>query len=173
MEFNNQKKRPHNDRLFLNLIRLNGPMSKADLTRVSGLSAQSATVIVNRLVKQGLLKSGVSIRGKIGQPSTPYSLNPEGAYTIGVKVGRRSIEVALMTFDYEISNRIVHHYEFPRFTIVREKMSDFVADIMQTLDDNQKERIVGIGVAIPDDLSAWETVIGASDGDMANWSDAD
>ena len=80
--------RPYNDRLFIDLIRTAGQMSKAELTRASGLSAQSATVIVNRLVEDGLLKPGDAIKGKVGQPSTPYSLNPDGAISIGVKVGR-------------------------------------------------------------------------------------
>ena len=65
-------KRPYNERLLLDLIRANGAMSKAELTRASGLSAQSATVIVNRLVDDGLLRAGASVKGKIGQPSTPY-----------------------------------------------------------------------------------------------------
>ena len=81
--------RPYNERLLINLIRTDGEMSKADLTRASGLSAQTATVIVNRLVEEGLLKAGKAVKGKVGQPSTPYSLNPEGALSIGIKVGRR------------------------------------------------------------------------------------
>jgi len=172
MEVDSKKKRPHNDRFFLNLVRNNGPMSKAGLTRLSGLSAQSATVIVNRLVEQKLLKAGQSIKGKVGQPSTPYLLNPDGAYSIGVKIGRRSLEVGLMSFDYEISDRIVYHYEFPRYKTVRQKMSEFIAEIINNLSDTQKQRLLGIGISIPDDLSAWETVIGASEGDMAEWADA-
>ena len=98
--------RPQNERLFLDLIRNNGPMSKAELTRATDLSAQSATVIVNRLVEDGLLQPGKAVKGKVGQPSVPYSLDPAGAVSIGIKVGRRSLEVASMSFDYSIIERV-------------------------------------------------------------------
>ena len=32
----------------------------------------------------------------MGQPSTPIALNPEGAYALGVKIGRRSLEAVLV-----------------------------------------------------------------------------
>ena len=54
---------PYNDRLFLHLVRNAGALSKADLTRASGLSAQSGTGIVNRLVDQGLLQAGTGVSG--------------------------------------------------------------------------------------------------------------
>ena len=33
------------------------------------------------------------VRGRIGQPSVPLALNPDGAFAIGVKVGRRGAEL--------------------------------------------------------------------------------
>lgn len=165
--------RPYNERVFLNLIRTEGSMSKADLTRASGLSAQSATVIVNRLVDEGLLKAGDAIKGKVGQPSTPYSLDPEGALSIGIKVGRRSLEIASMSFDYKIIERIVRRYDFPHLATIRQDLMISVAALIDKLTPAQKERIVGIGIAIPDELSAWEATVGAPKGAMEDWADAD
>jgi len=164
--------RPYNDRLFLDLIRTNGQMSKAELTRASGLSAQSATVIVNRLVQDRLLKPGEAVKGKVGQPSTPYSLNPNGAISIGVKVGRRSLEVASMSLDYSILKRLVLPYDFPKFTSIRQNVLDSIEILIAEMTSFQSERIVGIGIALPDDLSAWESTVGAPVGAMADWSNA-
>ena len=165
--------RPANDRLFLDLIRTNGQMSKAELTRASGLSAQSATVIVNRLVGEGFLKAGDAVKGKVGQPSTPYSLDPDGAYSIGVKVGRRSLEVASMSFDYQIIERIVRRYDFPHLTTIRNDILNCIAEIFASMTDAKRAKVVGIGIALPDDLSAWETTVGAPKGAMEDWKDAD
>ncbi|MGA1235022.1 MAG: winged helix-turn-helix domain-containing protein, partial [Lutimaribacter sp.] len=41
--------RPENERLILSLVRQAGSLSKAEIARATGLSAQSATNIVNRL----------------------------------------------------------------------------------------------------------------------------
>ena len=46
----------------------------------------------------GELSRGEPQRGKIGQPSIPMSLNPDGAYFLGLKIGRRSAELVLIDF---------------------------------------------------------------------------
>lgn len=165
--------RPYNERLFLSLIRSEGKLSKAELRRASGLSAQSATVIVNRLVEDGLLLPGDAVKGKVGQPSTPYSLNPDGALSIGIKVGRRSLEVACMGFDYTIKQRIVRRYDFPHLATIRKDILRDIETLFRTLSQAQRNRMTGIGIALPDDLSAWETTVGAPKGAMSDWSKAD
>jgi hypothetical protein len=39
-----------------------------------------------------------SLRGRVGQPSQPIALNPDGAFSIGVQIGRRNLDVALLDF---------------------------------------------------------------------------
>lgn len=157
----------------MDLIRDNGPMSKAELTRATQLSAQSATVIVNRLVKDGLLQPGKAIKGKVGQPSVPFSLDPTGAVSIGIKVGRRSLEVVSMSFDYTILERIVRRYSFPNLDTIRQDMLACTAGLFDKMTAAQKERVVGIGIVLPDELSAWEATVGAPKGAMANWASSD
>ena len=41
---------------------------------------------------------GEPIRGRVGQPSVPLSINPEGAFFLGLKVGRRSADLVLVDF---------------------------------------------------------------------------
>ena len=148
-------------------------MSKAELARATDLSAQSATVIVNRLVEDGLLQPGKAVKGKVGQPSVPYSLDPAGAVSIGIKVGRRSLEVASMSFDYSILERIVRKYPFPHLETIREDMLACTAELFDKMTAAQRERIIGIGISLPDELSAWESTVGAPKGAMADWSSAD
>ena len=50
---------------------------------------------MRQLETDGLLLRGEPIRGKVGQPSVPMRLNPDGAYFFGLKVGRRSTELVL------------------------------------------------------------------------------
>lgn len=165
--------RPENERLILSLVRQNGCMSKAELARATGLSAQSATNIVNRLEEEGLLRAGKSVKGKIGQPSKPYTLNPEGALTIGVKVGRQSVEVATMGFDYAIIEHRRIRYEYPRFEAVRTQVIDTMRELIANLGEKRAAQLLGVGLAIPDALSSWESTIGAPEGSMAPWDHAD
>lgn len=169
----NETRRPLNERLILWQVRRAGALSKAELARATGLTAQSASVIVNRLVDEGLLQPGEAVKGKIGQPSIPFSLAPNGALSIGVKIGRRSLEIASMLFDYSILHRLARPYEFPEPEKIREYVFTYVDSLLESMNAEQRSRVLGIGIAIPDELSAWEETIGAPKGTMAAWSEVD
>ena len=110
---NQQGMRQFNERTVLQAIRLHGAIPKADLARLTQLSTQTVSIIVERLLDDGLLIKQERVRGKIGQPSVPLSLNPEGAFSVGVQVGRRSLEVLLIDFVGRIRHQHVFHYACP------------------------------------------------------------
>jgi predicted transcriptional regulator len=84
----------YNKSLVLSLVRRYGSLSKTEIGRRTGLSTQTSSVIMKQLEDDGLLIRKEPMRGKVGQPSIPMSLNPEGAFSIGFKFGRRSAELA-------------------------------------------------------------------------------
>lgn len=69
--------REFNERVVLQAIRLHGSLPKADLARLTRLSTQTVSVIINRLLADGLIVKLDSLRGKVGQPSQPIALNPD------------------------------------------------------------------------------------------------
>jgi len=95
--------RLYNERLILSLIRRHRSLAKVEIARLTGLSTQTTTVIINRLEADGLLIPGEPQRGRVGQPSVPYSLNPDGAFGLGLMIGRRSSDLVLMDFTAGIS----------------------------------------------------------------------
>ena len=90
--------RAHNERLILSLLRQQGALSKADIARHTGLSAQTISVINRALENESLVSRGEPVRGRIGQPSVPMALNPDGAFSLGLRIGRRSADLVLMDF---------------------------------------------------------------------------
>src|SRR5690606_41515024 len=46
-------------------------MPKADLARLTNLSTQTISLIINRLLEEGLVSKRAPVRGKVGQPSVP------------------------------------------------------------------------------------------------------
>ncbi len=105
--------RLYNERLVLSLIRQQGSLPKADIARLTGLSAQTVSVIMNGLDSDGLLLKGTPRRGKVGQPSVPFAINPEGALSLGVKIGRRSTDLVLVDFLGEVRQRVRSTHPFP------------------------------------------------------------
>ena len=135
--------RAYNERLVLSLIRRHGGLAKADIARSTGLSAQTVSVIMRGLEADGLLVRGTPIKGRVGQPSVPMHLAPDGAYAIGLKIGRRSADLALMNFVGEIQRQIHHVYPYP----MPEPILDFAVDgaqkLLATVPKTYRERVIG------------------------------
>jgi predicted NBD/HSP70 family sugar kinase len=165
--------RLYNERLLLSLVRRFGPLSKIEVARLTGLSVQSTSAIMNRLQAEGLLKREAPLRGRVGQPTIPMSIDPEGAYSLGLKIGRRRCDLVLVDFRGAICQRAYRAYPFPTPNIVLAFVRDSVPSLARSLSASQKQRIVGLGVAAPFELWSWETEIGAPQGALNAWRQFD
>src|SRR5580658_5259988 len=165
--------RLYNERLLLSLVRRFGPLSKIEVARLTGLSVQSTSAIMNRLQADGLLRREAPLRGRVGQPTIPMSLDPEGAYSFGLKIGRRSADLVLIDFRGAIRQRAHRGYAFPTPSMVLDFVRDFLPMLSGSLSAPQKRRIAGLGVAAPFQLWNWEAEIGAPPGAMNAWRDFD
>src|SRR3954447_16866132 len=75
--------RHYNERVVLEALRRLGEASKADLARSANLTPQAVAGIVGALVDAGLVEQRGKRAGQVGQPSTMYSVAPDGAFSIG------------------------------------------------------------------------------------------
>lgn len=163
--------RAYNERLVLALIRKNGALPKAELARLSGLSAQTLTLMMRRLEADGLVVAQAPVRGRIGQPSVPFALNPRGAYSFGVKIGRRSTEVVVTDFHGTIVGRSKRTYAYPR----RDATLDFIVKQIAALRQKHVNggRVTGVGVAMPFELWKWADEVDAPQGSLDGWRTLD
>jgi len=153
--------RLYNERLVLSLIRRYGSLPKAEIARVTGLSAQTASVIVKQLEADGLLLRESPQRGRIGQPPVPLSLNPDGAYSIGLKVGRRSSDLVLIDLMGKVRSSLHRTYRYPEPSATLDFVREGIEELLGDLKPAQRARISGLGIATPFELWNWEKEIGA------------
>jgi predicted NBD/HSP70 family sugar kinase len=165
--------RDHNERLVLTLIRQHGPLSKAKIARLTGLSAQTVSVIVRSLEGDGLLARGEPLRGKVGQPSVPIALAPGGAYFLGLKVGRRSSELVLTDFVGQVVGRTHLAYRYPTPSVILRFAGESIHRLVDQLSPQQAERVVGLGIAMPFQIWQWARSIGLSGDAMESWRHID
>jgi predicted NBD/HSP70 family sugar kinase len=164
--------RQFNERIVLQAVRLHGPLSKADVARLTRLSMQSVSMIVDRLIDDGLLAKQARVRGRIGQPSVPIALRPEGAYTIGIKVGRRSLDVLAMDFTGHVCTRDVLEYAYPDPDTLFPALEAKIARATDSLGPHAN-KVVGIGVAAPLWLGGWRDFLGAPPAALEAWNAID
>ncbi len=170
---NQTRVRAYNERLVMSLVRRHGSLSKAEIARRSGLSAQTVSVIMRALEADGLLVRGAPVRGRVGQPSIPMRLNPDAVYSFGVKIGRRSADLVLMDFVGSIRLHLhqIHTYPLP------EDLLSFIVEgidkLERQLEPEARKRIAGVGIATPFELWNWAEEVGAPREEMDKWRDFD
>lgn len=165
--------RAHNERLVLSLIRQRGPMAKADIARATGLSAQTVSVIMRALEGDGLLIKGDPVRGRVGQPSVPMRLAEDAAYFLGLKVGRRSVELVLIDFVGRVIDRAFQTYAYPTPEAALEIAEEQIEALLSRLTATQRARVAGLGIAMPYFLWSWANHLGVPEEKMAGWRNAD
>ncbi len=170
---NQQGMRQFNERTLLQAIRVHGAIPKADLARLTQLSTQTVSIIVDRLLDDGLLVRQQRLRGRIGQPSIPLSLNPDGAYSVGVQVGRRSMEVLVLDFTGRIRHERAFQYSQPDPFEVLAHVKTALKALRDDMGDSW-ERVVGLGLTSPLYLHQWANLLGPQAAPvLARWEGVD
>ena len=165
--------RLYNERLVLGLIRRSRSLPKAAIARLTGLSAQTVSVIVRKLESEGFLAKEEPQRGKVGQPLIPFSLNSDGAYFIGLKIGRRSSDLMLVDFSGAVRENLRETFRYPEPAKILASVKAALPRLTATLTRKQRQRIAGLGIAAPFELWKWAAEIGAPQIAMDAWRSFD
>lgn len=165
--------RAYNERLVLSLIRRHGALAKSEIARMTGLSAQTISVIMRSLEGEQLLAKMAPVRGRVGQPLVPMQLNPHGAYFFGLKIGRRSADLVLVDFLGTVRARLHRQYPYPTVAGILRFAKEAIKALTAQMPATTQARIAGLGVAMPFQLWDWAPMIGVAQRAMDPWRDAD
>jgi predicted NBD/HSP70 family sugar kinase len=162
-----------NERVVLQAVRLHGSLAKADIARLTHLTAQTVQTIITRLEAEGLVRKLPPVRGKVGQPSVPMTLNPDGAFSIGIKIGRRSMDMLLVDFCGQVRERVSLGYVFPDPDTLFTEINLRLQALCNSLPPKQRARLHGVGIAAPLSLGGWQTLLGIAPQQAAKWAHID
>ncbi len=165
--------RQFNERVVLQAIRLHGALPQAQIARLTHLTAQTVSLIIARLEGDGLLLRLEPLRGKVGQPSVPIALNPDGAFSIGIKIGRRSLDALLVDFTGGVRDRLTLGYAFPDPDTLFDEIDARLRLLRKSLKPALRERLHGIGVAAPLSLGGWQQLLGVDPALARKWHGID
>ena len=138
-----------NRSLVLNLIREKGPLSRADISKITKLTRSTISSIVEYLIKKDLIKEiGLTSSG-VGRRAILLELNSKAYYSIGVDLGTLHTTIAIT----DLLGRIETRNEYPtdckqsKDKII-EKLKTAIHKIIKDSGIKRK-KIVGIGIAAP------------------------
>jgi predicted NBD/HSP70 family sugar kinase len=84
-----------NEQLLLDHIRRNGPCSRADLARSSGLSKPTVSGALANVEQAGLVRRAGRRTGVPGPAARLYEIRPEAGFVLGLDVGHRFLRGAI------------------------------------------------------------------------------
>ncbi|MFC6671095.1 ROK family transcriptional regulator [Marinobacterium aestuariivivens] len=161
-----------NERLILHLVRTHGKLTKAEATRITGLSPNAVSVIFRALEAEGLLLRCNPIRGRIGQPSVPMKLNPDARYYLGLKIGRHTFDLIVVNFVGEVLARQTELHSYPTPADTLRFVKETLPSLLKSAGTSQND-IAGLNVAMPFELWSWTAEIGAPKSEMDRWRNFD
>lgn len=170
---NSVQVRQYNERVILTLLRRLGEASKADLARHARLTNNTAGQIVRDLEEQRLVRVGGKRMGARGQPATILRLDPQGAYSVGFKLGRRSLDALLVDFAGRVIERRRLERAFPMPEEAVAFAAESVAGLRRLIDGAATKRLAGLGVAMPYNLGSWQRELDIPLAAYRRWNEFD
>lgn len=145
---NLEQAKSHNRRVVIEAIRINGALSRAAIARLTALSSQTISNIVEELEAAGLLQPEATLKGARGQPAVPYSINPDGGYSIGLQLDHQLAVGVVTDLSGTVRARIERDVDRPTPTQAMPLLAAISSDLIATsrLD---RTRLLGIGMAMP------------------------
>lgn len=155
----------------LNVIRENGPLSRAEIAKVSGLNLPSVSSLVDELVTDELVMEEEARTAVRGRRPIPVSLRDNAACVLGIDIGK----VSTTTMLANLSAKVLRTTErpTPHLTTPDEHAAWVVQVARETFEQSPDEvpPLCGMGVALAGLVPDVES--GSPSGENGNVSHAD
>jgi predicted NBD/HSP70 family sugar kinase len=112
-----------NEQLLLGHIRQAGPISRADLARISGLSKPTVSLALANVERSGLVRIAGQRTGLPGRSARLYEIRPDAGFVLGLDIGHHYVRGALADLTGEIRAK---HSARTRASSVRGRLADLV-----------------------------------------------
>ena len=143
--------------------------SRAELSRMTGLTRSAISLIVDGLLKDDILREGCEQGGRVGRKSVSLVINPLAFYSIGLAISRGHYAVGLVDFGGTIQKRISKPLD-PHMTVpdTLEIMAKYAEKLLR--EHALPGRLLGMGITAPGPLDVTRGMILHSP-HFEKWSD--
>jgi predicted NBD/HSP70 family sugar kinase len=151
--------RRHHRSLLLQQLFREGPASRADLARATGLTRVTASDLVGELVGEGLVEElGAPVESRVGKPPTLVGLAADSTHLIGIDLSGSDRMVGAVI---NLAGRVLARHELPLEGARGEAAVALVHRLAATLIAMTDRPVLGVGVGSPGVVDAAGTVIDA------------
>lgn len=137
--------------LIFDLINQNEPISRARLTKLTGLSPTTVSALVDELVLEGMVEElGTPVTNATGRKPVMVQVAPKGGYVIGIELSSKGFSAGL----YDL-----------KCNLTRERTGRDISQLIPALEDMIEldlNKLLGIAIGIPAIVDKSEMKISAS-----------
>jgi predicted NBD/HSP70 family sugar kinase len=151
--------RRHHRSLLLQQLFREGPASRADLARTSGLTRVTVSDLVGELVSDGLVEElGAPAESRVGKPPTMVGLAADSTHVIGIDLSASDRMTGAVI---NLAGRVQARHELRLDGAVGEAAVALVHQLAEALIAMTDRPVLGVGVGSPGVVDAAGTVIDA------------
>ena len=163
--------RSHNRRVVIESVRLHGSLSRAEIARLTGLTSQTVSNIADELQQGRMLRADAPRMGARGQPATPLSIDPDGAYSVGLQFDHHGLTVVLVDLAGQVRRRLTTRVPDPRPEAAVAQMARSIKELRSRAPIDWS-RVLGAGLAMPGPFnSSGQRLMGPTS--LPGWEDPD
>lgn len=136
-----------NKSTILNKIRQSGPISRAEIAKITGITPPTVSSIVKELLNEKLVMESTLGESQGGRKPTMLLLNTNEYYVIGVDAGTDSIKACVS----DLTGRILVRSELSIDSYTIENFLSVIIEAVQLVMNDmgtEKDKIIGMGIAM-------------------------
>lgn len=94
-------------RLVIERVLREGPISRAEIARGTGLSKQTISDVMRELERDGWVREEGQVQGAVGRSAVTYAIRSDAAFVLGIDLGGTKLHLALADLHGQIAAEIV------------------------------------------------------------------
>jgi N-acetylglucosamine repressor len=147
-----------NQKVLLNEIVSNSPISRARLSEITGLNKSTVSSQVNTLIEKNLIFEIGQGQSSGGRKPVMLVFNKNAGYAIGIDIGVDYINGILTDLKGNIVLDQYHHLEKPSLDRNKDVLFSIIKDLSNQIPDSPYG-LIGIGVCVPGLVNTEQKVI--------------
>ena len=160
----------HNKLMILDIIKKQRPISRAEITKITRMSATSIGRFVSELCEEGVVRETELTSSGVGRKAIMLDIEPGAIYTIGVDIEKKRISFGMMDFSEAI---IAHHrVEHKALEGTPEETAALICQEIRGMIEKQgvlAEKVIGVGIGVPGVINYEQGVVELSS--TLGWKD--
>ena len=158
--------------LIKSLIYKEGPISRAKIAEKLGLTPPTITNIVAEMIREGIvaekLQTALSGPRKVGRAPVSIDFVDNARFVIGISLGRDLTHCVITDLRGNIIYKTAKPLMPESFTEMYKKICAIIEELIRKC-PGRREKLIGIGIAVPGIVEAHNGIISKTDGERASW----